>query len=346
MQPWALGACYTHQPRVCCDNVYFVNETVYVRVSVSVHAHTTRTAAFAQGFRWALASGPPSTPGHPPLQSGWGPPPGSAQMDPFLSAFLGLVALCSSGTLGCTTVVLGVAGGRGAGLLRGHVGVGCSCCPGGGCECGEGEEGGQRGRGLGTRESRKEEQLLTCLSAQLFVSGSPRETEAAGGGKSHPAGPAVLLPLPQVLTPEQDHQREIGRGSPSLSLLRKASLGPIGSSLCANTCDAVRARCSVHVGTAPWWTVPLLWVNTGTNAHQCSWASVCHVPCVSRKSLGAKDARSWACHQLDQAQDICPLWEEDNCPNLAPLSPGPCCLPLRLPQTQAASPTDALSRGA
>lgn len=189
-------------------------------------------------------------------------------MDPFLSAFLGLVASCSSGSLGCTTVVLGVAGGRGAGLLRGHVGVGRGgpqLLPRGGVSVGRGEEGGQRGRGLGTGESRKEEQLLTCLSAQLFVSGSQRETEAAGGGKSHTAGPAVLLPRPQVLTPEQN-QREIGRGSPSLSLLRKASLGPIGSSLCANTCDAVRARGSVHAGTAPWWAVPLLRVSTGANA--------------------------------------------------------------------------------
>lgn len=138
--------------------------------------------------------------------------------------------------------------------------------PRGGVSVGRGEEGGQRGRGLGTGESRKEEQLLTCLSAQLFVSGSQRETEAAGGGKSHTAGPAVLLPRPQVLTPEQNHQREIGRGSPSLSLLRKASLGPIGSSLCANTCDAVRARGSVHADTAPWWAVPLLRVSTGANA--------------------------------------------------------------------------------
>ena len=252
-------------------------------------------------------------------------------------------SLCSSGTLGCTTVVLEAAGGRGAGLLLGHGGVGCSCrC--GQCDCGE--EGGQRGWGLGTVVSGEEEQLLTCLSAQLFVSGSPRETEAAGGGKSHTAGRRSFCLGPQVLTPKQNHQREIGRGSPSLSLLRKASLGPICSSLCANTRDAVHARCSVHAGTASWWAGPLLWASTGANAHQCSWASVCHVPCVSRKSLGAKGARTWACHQLDQAQDMCPLWEEDNRPSLAPLSPGPCCLPLRLPQTRAAAPTDALPPGA
>lgn len=62
----------------------------------------------------------------------------------------------------------------------------------------------------------EEEQLQTCLSAQLFVSRSLRETEAAGSRKSRPAGPAVLLPQPQVLTPKQNCQpRRDGKGPPS-----------------------------------------------------------------------------------------------------------------------------------
>lgn len=83
----------------------------------------------------------------------------------------------------------------------------------------------------------EEEQLQTCLSAQLFVSRSPRETEAAGSRKSRPAGPAVLLPRPQVLTPEQNCQtRRDGKGPPS-SHLRRASLGPLCLSLlCRHPC--------------------------------------------------------------------------------------------------------------
>ena len=62
----------------------------------------------------------------------------------------------------------------------------------------------------------EEEQLLTCLSAQLFVSRSPRETEAAGSRKSCPAGPARLLPRPYVLTPKQNRQpRRDWKGPPS-----------------------------------------------------------------------------------------------------------------------------------
>lgn len=83
----------------------------------------------------------------------------------------------------------------------------------------------------------EEEQLQTCLSAQLFVSRSLRETEAAGSRKSRPAGPAVLLPQPQVLTPKQNCQpRRDGKGPPSPHL-RRVSLGPLClSSQCRHPC--------------------------------------------------------------------------------------------------------------
>ena len=81
---------------------------------------------------------------------------------------------------------------------------------------------GEEGWGLGTSATpllsgeEEEEQLLTCLSAQLFVSRSPRETEAAGSRKSCPAGPARLLPWPYVLTPKQNRQpRRDWKGPPS-----------------------------------------------------------------------------------------------------------------------------------
>lgn len=113
---------------------------------------------------------------------------------------------------------------------------------------------GEEGWSLGTSASpllsgeEEEEQLQTCLSAQLFVSRSLRETEAAGSSKSRPAGPAVLLPRPQVLTPKQNRQpRRDWKGPPSPHL-RRASLGPLCLSLpCRHPC-AILAWGSILTG--------------------------------------------------------------------------------------------------
>ena len=201
---------------------------VCVRACVHVDMSATSMVACTQGFLWALASGLPSTPDtFPCIRIRWTPSsPGG---------FPGPGSLLFLRDQGCTTVLLEVAAGGGG------VDVGLLPSPGGGGGSeqlplqgawllrmeAEGEEGWGLGTSASLLLSREEEQLQTCLSAQLFVSRSPRETEAAGSRKSRPAGPAVLLPRPQVLTPEQNRQtRRDWKGPPS-SHLTRASLGPL-----------------------------------------------------------------------------------------------------------------------
>lgn len=87
----------------------------------------------------------------------------------------------------------------------------------------------------GRRE--EEEQLLTCLSAQLFVSRSPRETEAAGSRKAAGQGPAppstsAIRPDTKAEPPAQERLE-----GASLPHLRRASLGPLCLSLpCRHPC--------------------------------------------------------------------------------------------------------------
>lgn len=206
---------------------------------------------------------------------------------------------------------------------------------------------GEEGWGLGTSASpllsgeEEEEQLQTCLSAQLFVSRSPRETEAAGSRKSRPAGPAVLLPRPQVLTPEQNRQtRRDWKGPPSPHL-RRASLGPLCPSLlCRHPC-AILAGGSILTGRG------------GQGPHQGGRVIAGGRVLPGGSVLTGRQGPCWGqrpCQGQDPGRGKCPRWGQSHPGQHSPAGlalaqtfPGPClfCLPCELPSPWGPKPLGA-----
>lgn len=189
---------------------------------------------------------------------------------------------------------------------------------------------GEEGWGLGTSatpvlsgEEEEEEQLLTCLSAQLFVSRSPRETEAAGSRKSCRARPARLLPRPYVLTPS----RTASPGGPQEGLPPPTSEGLLWGP-CACLCRADTRKChprprrgSAHLlgsgraGSSPGGSV--LTRDRGQRGGQRSrWGSV-----LPGGRITGEQGSPW--RQVRQGSTSL----------LAQTFPGPCllCLPCELP---------------